>query len=178
MYIIWIKVQFHFTFVEKTFTMARKTKNNRLSVKHRKFINEMIEHGDPQDAYKKVYPAVTDKSASNLASELLKKPEIWEPIDSALNNAQKEAEESLTRSVKEKLENFRGVRDILATIISGEYKFEKLYKTEDGVQTFQHKGGEYAVMRALDLNLKHGTDLSPSEKKVLKRITVCGIEVP
>lgn len=88
-------------------------KNNRLSDKHKLFIDEYIKTGDARGSYKKVYPHVKDSTADVNGSKLLKHTKV-----KAYYNSQ------FAKMDKKRIADAQEVLEYLSSVMRGETKEE------------------------------------------------------
>lgn len=150
-----------------------ENRKQKLNTQHELFIKEMIEHGDRCRAYSVAYPNAKGKAITNGACRLMEDPYIKGKIADTLLRVQKETELALTNLINEKLANLIGMREYLATIVSGKTKFKKPFKTGDDVRTVEVEASASEVLRALELNLKLTKDL-PKDKIAFERMVTIG----
>lgn len=126
----------------------------KLNAKHEIFIREMIQHGNKTKAYKKAYPDSSSKSAKANGSALSADPLIAARINASEQRMLEQTESGCISLVKEQMTNIHGIQQILTDIVSGEMKFDKMYREKDGVTTKTVKAGAREVLNALGLNVK------------------------
>ena len=130
----------------------------------------MIEHGNRAKAYLKAYPKSKRQSATNSGYRLMNDPLINKSVEEANAAVQNATIELKITEAKEKLQNYIGIRDTLGDIITGNKKFDKLYKVGDTVKPFTSGAEASEVLRALDINIKVLKMLPLEMSKEIERV--------
>jgi protein involved in ribonucleotide reduction len=149
--------------------------SKKLNQRHEIFIKEMIEHGNLKLAYMKSHAGTkaADESIRAAASRLYNQPEVYVRINEARERLQKETENDLTSCLKQLLDNNKGTRELLAAIISGEAKFEKVYKSGGKIKRVKLQASSTDVLRALELSYRITKDI-PGPKQIVENLLTAG----
>jgi hypothetical protein len=129
-------------------------RSEKLSWKHRRFIDQYLLHGDKHAAYRAVYPGISDKAVGAAARRLFNTPHIKQRIEEALHGRQKEMIAVQAQSIKDQLDNYELLRTTLQSIMSGSRTFEKALKTKEGFTRMELPAGPEALLQAMSLSMK------------------------
>ena len=146
-----------------------------MNPKHEIFIKEMIEHGDRTKAYLTAYPGTQAASARSAAQRLLaRNPQVGIRIEEGLKRIQREMEGLRIEGLQEKVTGFRGIREILTAILSGDKTFEKVYKSGSELKRMHLEIGEGGMLRALELCMRIAKELPGVNSQGINEIIIDG----
>src|SRR5690606_17217721 len=111
-------------------------------------------------------------SADTAASRLMEQPIILAQLADIFDDIREDIKTVKNSEAKVKLQNYIGIRDALGDIITGNKKFEKLYKVGNSVKPFTKEAGASEVLRALDISLKVLKVLPEEMPKFIRRIAL------
>ena len=138
--------------------------------RHEKFIEEMIVHGDRNKAYKAAFPDAQSYYSS--AYRLAHDPDIITRIEEGrrqfeIDDRVRKDEEHLI-----KMAALTKKRALLARIITGDMKFEKLGKTADGYEPVLVSPTASELFKAIELDNKLAKEMGMLTEKVRFRIMI------
>ncbi|MCD6065091.1 MAG: hypothetical protein K0R82_3002, partial [Flavipsychrobacter sp.] len=105
------------------------------------------------------FPNANQAYLSQAIYRLMKKPEIKQQIEEALQRRQRETEDRIIEEYYAAMLEVAKKRILLARIISGEMTFPKPYKTKDGIETVRVPANPSEIFRAIEIDNKLAKEL-------------------
>jgi hypothetical protein len=149
--------------------------NKKLKHEHEVFIQEMIEHGNYSDAYRKAYPhAMADVSGS--AYRLAHRADIEARIKEGILEREQEIRERLDEEHYQRLLSVEKKRTMLSKIINGEIKIDKLGYDANGSKPVPMPPNYNELCRLLDTDSKLAKEVASLKQKLPKKFFINGEE--